>query len=84
MNCWICFEKTNNISCKCKSQYKYAHKYCINTLSIIYDKKKCNFCGKMYDVTYFYYILFNLYLFLKCVSLYDIINGIPWEEYYDD
>lgn len=84
MNCWICFEKTNNIPCKCKGGYKYAHHYCINTMSIIYNKKKCNFCGEIYKISYFYYILFNMYLFIKFISLYDIQNGILWEDYYED
>ena len=84
MDCWICFEKTNNIICKCKGEYKYAHKYCINTMSIIYNKKKCKFCGEIYELSYFYYLLFNMYLFIKFISLHDIQNGMLWDDYYED
>ena len=81
MKCWICFEKTNNICCNCQNEYKYAHNYCINILSIIYDKKKCAFCNKKYNINYIFYIFYNLYLFINFILKYDLENGMRWEDY---
>ena len=83
MECWICSCKTNNICCNCKNDYKYAHKYCINLLSIIYNHKYCKFCKKKYEVYYLFYFLYNIYLFFYIISEYDVVNGNRWEDYYD-
>ena len=81
MKCWICFEKTYNICCNCKNEYRYAHNYCINRLTTVYKIKRCIFCKKKYSFSYIFYILYNLYNFCIFIGSYDIENGTLWEEY---
>ena len=81
MKCWICFEKTYNICCNCNNEYRYAHTYCINMLSIVYKIKRCIFCKKEYNYSYILHILYNLYDFFIFVCSYDIENGILWRDY---
>lgn len=82
MNCWICFEKTHNVCCNCQNEYKYAHKYCINILSVVYNKKRCIFCNKKYNISYIFYIFYNFYSFIYFILRYDLENGMLWEDYY--
>lgn len=81
MKCWICLDTTKNICCSCNNDYKYAHKYCIYLLSIIYNKKYCLFCKQKYKICYLFYIIYNIYYFLYLISKYDIINGNEWDKY---
>jgi hypothetical protein len=62
MECWI-FLIQQIMFVVIVNDYRYAHKYCINLLSIFYNYQNCILKKKKYEVYYLFYVLYNIYYF---------------------